>query len=401
MTLRAWDAVTGRLVELSDDPASADHLPPGSLDDARYLCESCRKPLSLSRRRGPTSAYRPRFAHGQRDSSGLDVCGARADIRQNVAADIEVVIDLRDRLTKAWPGTTTLIECPQPPTNGQPAPPVIVAHDGDQVLIIECPHGDLSDDLVRRRIRAVRDRYGPAAAHVWFFAEDPRHFRQGELKDKWVRPHGADKSVRHMRIRPTDRQLQIVEAGGAVYWVNGNNVLVPYGGHDFMHDPRSSEDWTGEVARYRYDWRISHPVPAPGAQWWGLVPIGLSSLRGGRVAFHPADAHDVMERLERSQSARWNASRRRAREQYQNLHRPTPPPPVATEPAPPRPEPTRLASEPVPAAPESLPPRPSEPPAVPPPPRQPPRAAAPGVPAPRRRRRSLTERLRDAYRRRR
>lgn len=326
MTLHARDTVTRQLVTLSlSDAASADHLPTGTLENKRYACLSCHQPMSLSRRTNSTSSYRPRFNHGQRNNGATDTCVARAAVQQQVEADVQVVIDLQERLAKAWPGTSTLIECLTPTGHDSPAPPVIVARDGDQVVVIDCPHGPLDEPTVRHRIKAVRDQFGAQAAHVWFFAEDPHHFRQGDLKDKAVRPHGAQRSIRHRRVRPTERQLQIIEAGGAVYWLNGGEVLVPYGGHDFQHPPRRGEDWTGEAARYRYDWRISQPRPAPGAQWWGLVPIGLSSLRRGRVAFHPAEAYAVMERLERSQPARWSASRRRAREQFDRQLSPAPP----------------------------------------------------------------------------
>ncbi|MGW6880205.1 hypothetical protein ACWGEU_08055 [Streptomyces goshikiensis] len=199
-----------------------------------------------------------------------------------------------------------------------------------------------------RRVQAVRARYGSGAAHVWFFAEDEHHFRQGGLRDKAVRPAGAPASVRHMRVRPTQQQLQIIDSGGSVYWVDGATVYVPYGGHEFIHEPGRGEDWGGDVARRRHDWRISHPHPLPGAQWWGLVPIGLSTLSRGRAGFNPGEAHTVMAQLERSQVARWAAARRLARERYEALHRPTPP-------APPAPAPPAVPSAPVSPAPPAEP----------------------------------------------
>lgn len=340
MTLHARDTVTGQLVTLTADPASADLLAPGPVSSGRYRCMSCGQPVGLSRRSGSHSAYAPRFSHASAEA-GSDGCPARTGVQQEVEGGLQVVIDLRDRLAKAWPGTQTLIECPEPQPPGEPAPPaVIVATAGGQVMVIECAHGPLDTPGVQRRLGAVRARYGTQAAHVWFFAEDEHHFRQGGLKDKAVRPAGASESVRHMRVRPTEQQLQIVEAGGAVYWVNGGTVYIPYGGHEFVHEPRNGEDWGGDVARRRHDWKISHPQPFPGAQWWGLVPIGLSTLRGGRAGFHPAEAHEVMERLERSQGARWGAARKLARERHQELHRPLPPP--APAPAPPAPAVTEL-----------------------------------------------------------
>lgn len=359
MTLHARDTVTGHLVTLTPDPASADHLAPGPLSSGRYRCMSCGHPLGLSRRSGSHSAYAPRFSHSQTSGPGADGCPARAGLQKEIETGLQVVIHLCDHLAKAWPGVQTLIECPEPQTPGEASPPaVIVATAGGQVLVIECPHGPLDDPAVQRRMQAVRARYGSGATHVWFFAEDEHHFRQGGLRDKAVRPAGATASVRHMRVRPTQQQLQIIEAGGAVYWVNGATVYVPYGGHEFIHEPKpDGEDWGGDVARRRNDWRISHPRPLPGAHWWGLVPIGLSTLRRGRAGFHPGEAHEVMERLERSQGARWAAARRLARERYEALHRP-PPAPVADaiEQPPPAEAPSAI---PLPSAPPTEPPPPS------------------------------------------
>lgn len=391
MSLWALDTTTRQLVVLTGDPASADHLPEGTLGNGRYACPVCGETMSLSRRRGDHSAYTPRFAHRQlQTNAGLDEgCTARADVRRQVEEDVQVVIDLHSKLTTAWPGIPTHIECPQPGAAGEPAPPpVIVAQDGEGTLIIECPHGALEEETVRRRIRAVRDHYGAQARHVWFFAEDPEHFRTGNLSPKSVRPAGAARSIKHQRLRPTDRQLQIIASGGAVYWVNGHNVLVPYGGHDFTHRPANGEDWSGIS---RTDWRISHPTPAPDANWWGLVPIGLSTLRRGRVAFHPAEAHEVMERLERSQSGRWNSLRRDAREQYQRRQNP---PQSRSTPSVPPPQ-----QEPPPSpAVDTAPPSPPQP-TVPPKPTAPPRIPPSSTPANTRRLGPL-QRLRRRFRRR-
>ncbi|MFJ5680780.1 hypothetical protein [Streptomyces sp. NPDC093097] len=391
MTLRARDTVTGELVLLTKDPASADHLPTGNATNGRYLCEMCGSVLSLSRRSRPTSSYTPRFAHPHQKSPDLDVCSARADVQQRINDDVQVVIDLGTQLAQAWPGATVCVEYPEPARPGQPSePPVVVCRDGDQTLVIERPRGELSTPAVQHRFRAVRDRYGPKVMHLWFFAEDPRHFREGDLRPKAVRPDGEPRSIRHRRVHPTEQQLAIVKAGGRVFWVDGHNVLVPYGGRDFAHTPRRGEDWKGEAARYRQDWAISHPIPAPDATWWGLVPIGLTSLRGTKVAFHPRDAYDVMERLEAAQPRRWAASRRRAREQFNRANAPaSPPAPQQQEPVPTPPEadttpttPPAPTSE-IPTQPEPTSERaisPATPPSAPPPPVPPMPSTPPDVP---------------------
>ncbi|MGP3691089.1 hypothetical protein ACTVZO_41560 [Streptomyces sp. IBSNAI002] len=363
MTLHARDTVTGQLVTLTADPGSADLFAPGPVSSGRYRCMSCGESVGLSRRSGPHSSYAPRFSHGHSSEAQPDGCPARAGVQREVEADLQVVIDLRDHLAKAWPGAHTLIECPEPQLPGEPSPPaVIVATEGGQTIVIECPRGPLDEHGVQRRVNAVRARYGSGAAHVWFFTEDEHHFRQGGLRDKTVWPAGAPASVRHMRVRPTQQHLQIVALGGSVYWINGATVYIPYGGHEHVHAIKAGEDWGGDVAWRRRDWKISHPRPLPGAQWWGLVPIGLSSLRANRVGFHPAEAHEIMERLERSQGARWATARRLARERDEVLRQPPPaeavpvltpaprpvvPPPAPAEPAvttgalPERPEPVR------------------------------------------------------------
>lgn len=189
-------------------------------------------------------------------------------------------------------------------------------------------------DRVRARSRAVRAQFGPGAAHVWFLAKDPLQFaRIGTLQ---VRPRGLDKAA-HATIKPTEEQLAVIAAGGGVYWLDGQQVLIPYGVHDFVHAPRKGEawdfpDWRREI--WPNDWRISHPAPGPDATRWGLVPLSLHQLTGTKAAFSLREAREVMQRLEDVQRARW----RRRRTDAEELHAsrqvpPTPPAPAPQQPA--------------------------------------------------------------------
>ncbi|WP_344583507.1 hypothetical protein [Streptomyces lunalinharesii] len=321
MSLRAWDTVTGKVIDLSGNPDSADDLPDGTSKNKRYACDMCGQVLSLSRRRSPDSSYTSRFAHEHKKQAGADDdgCPARADVQKQISDEVQIVIDLGQALAHALPGMAICVEYPGPFRPGKPAEaPVVVCRngpDGPPVVIIDRPRRPLTIDAVRRRAALVRRRYGPSALHYWFFADDPEHFR--ELRPKQVKPVGVAAPVRHQRVRPTNQQLAIVAMGGHVCWLQRDRtVLVPYGGREFWHVPDPREDWSGPMAGSRKDWEISHPQPAPSAHWWGLVPIPLSSLGGTKRVFAPQDAYLVMEGLEAAQERRWSSLRRRAREQY-------------------------------------------------------------------------------------
>ncbi|MGC5533667.1 hypothetical protein [Streptomyces sp. SR-10] len=72
------------------------------------------------------------------------------------------------------------------------------------------------------------------------------------------------------------------------------------------------------------DWRISHPLPAPGATRWGLVLLSLYQLTGGtKATFSQREAREAMKAAEDVQRAR----RRRRRADARELHasrQPTP-----------------------------------------------------------------------------
>ncbi len=101
-------------------------------------------------------------------------------------------------------------------------------------MVVERVRALPGPDRVRARARAVRAQFGPGAAHVWFLAKDPLQFAR--CRTLQVRPRGLGKAD-HATVAPTEEQLAVVAAGGGVYWLDGQQVLIPYGVHDFVHTP--------------------------------------------------------------------------------------------------------------------------------------------------------------------
>ncbi|GLW19789.1 hypothetical protein Stsp01_65320 [Streptomyces sp. NBRC 13847] len=144
---------------------------------------------------------------------------------------------------RAWPGVSICLELPQDPQEtetGQvpPAglPPALVVCGPQETIVIEQPRSLPGPDQVGARLRAVRAQYGSGTTHVWFLAKDPLQFaRCGKLT---VAPRGRDRDV-HTTVAPTEQRLAITAAGGGMYWLDGQQVLVPYGVHNFTHAPRA------------------------------------------------------------------------------------------------------------------------------------------------------------------
>ncbi|MFE7805873.1 competence protein CoiA family protein [Streptomyces sp. NPDC057430] len=319
----AWDRKTRRLVEV---PGGAAGLEPGLARGrydgssdllGRYVCRACTQDLIL-RGAKPGSKKLPHFSH--QNSQG---CPASAERRRRIELDDQVVIDLRDRLIRAWPDATVTLELPHAPGETPVAgmPPAIVICGPQGTVVVERPPSLPGPEQLGTRLRAVRARYGAGASHVWFLAKDPLQFaRCGKLN---VAPRGRDRAV-HVTIAPTEQQLAIVAAGGGVYWLDGQQVLIPYGVHDFAHEPGQKEDWgfTDWRRSWRNDWFISHPLPARDASRWGLVPSSLHQLTSAKATFDLAEARDLMQRLEDVQRARWRRRRADAAELYASRHAP-------------------------------------------------------------------------------
>ncbi|GGN43172.1 hypothetical protein GCM10012285_24270 [Streptomyces kronopolitis] len=118
----------------------------GRYDDSgvvrgRYMCRASEQDLIL-RAVKPTAKQQPHFRH--RNSQE---CPASAERRRQV--DLEVVIDLRDRLMRAWPGVPICLELPQDPQETEPG---------------QGPPAGLPPGLARRRNDSrVVPGQGPAA----------------------------------------------------------------------------------------------------------------------------------------------------------------------------------------------------------------------------------------------
>ncbi|MEV5295379.1 hypothetical protein AB0K64_29645 [Streptomyces sp. NPDC053741] len=311
----------GRVIDLRREPGAASRLPRGRAG-GRYLCCACGSTLIFTGPATPDSGFTPRFRHpGARRSA--DRCSATAPHQADIQTDLTLVLDLAGQLACALPGAAIWLQA-DPQLAGQrwDLPPALILRHGAQIVVVERPRRPLSKTLTEARLRDVRSVYGEDTAHWWFFDRDDsqQYIGAGTVR---VRPHG--KADTHHKVRPTPVQRQLVRSGATVCWVSKGAVLIPYGGHPGTYPARDGEDWSGEMASWAKDWKISHPCPGDGATWWGLVPLPLSGL-GHRTGFRPAAAFQLMAALEKAQSGREAHRRRLAREHAQ---RPGPQTPVA------------------------------------------------------------------------
>lgn len=301
----------GRIIDLSREPDAANRLPRGRAG-GRYRCCACGNALIFTGPATPDSAFTPRFRHP--GSPGTDRCTAPAPHQADIQSDLTTVLDLRERLARALPGTVISLTA-QPQLAGQrwTLPPALVIHQGDQAVVVERPRRPLTKTTAETRLQHVRATYGERTAHWWFFDRDDtqQYLSAGTVK---VRPHGTPGT--HPKVRPTPAQRQLVHNGAAVCWIAKDTVLIPYGGHPGTYPAHDGEDWSGEMASWAKDWKVSHPYPADSAAWWGLVPLPLLTF-GAHTGFRPAPAFQVMHALEKAQKGRETHRRRLAREHAQ------------------------------------------------------------------------------------
>ncbi|MEV8562536.1 hypothetical protein AB0478_40110 [Streptomyces sp. NPDC051917] len=368
----------GRIIDLRRDADTCARLAHGRAG-GRYRCLACGHRLILQWPSSPASRFTPRFRHDTAASgaSGADHCPAPAQHQANIQADLTTMLALRDQLLHVLPqaGLSLRID---PELAGQrwEIPPALIVRRGEHVVVLERPRRLLTPAAVARRLTATRTQHGPKAAHWWVFdRDDPLHCDVAGTVN--VQPY--DRTIAHTKVRPTPAQRQIAAAGATVCWLADDTVLLPYGGHQRTYTSQSGEDWSGDMASWQRDWTISHPLPADGASWWGLIPQPLLAL-GKQPSFRPAAALATMSALERAEHGRERHRRRRAREHAKQRTQTTPaqlplpaPATAASEPADTPKTPTL-----VPPSPASA-PEPQSPPTVPDPPKQ--------APSPRRRRR--------------
>ncbi len=303
----------GRIIDLRRDHDAAARLPRGRAG-GRYLCCACAGQLVFTGPATPGSSFTPRFRHGT--SHGPDRCAAPAPHQADVQADLTAVLALRDHLARALPDATIhLVAAPTRAGRRWELPPALVLTRGEDLAVIDHPRRPLTPQAAGQRLREVRARHGAKATHWWIFDQgDQAHYRPAGTVQ--VRIDGEHDT--HQKIDPTPAQRGLAAAGAVVCWATGNKLLIPYGGHLVVHQARDGEDWSGEMASWARDWRISRPRPAVDAAWWGLVPVPPSGL-AAYAGFRPTAAVNVMAALARSEHGRENHRRKLARDHAQHL----------------------------------------------------------------------------------
>ncbi|MFE9482856.1 hypothetical protein ACFYNM_30120 [Streptomyces spororaveus] len=308
----------GRIIDLRREADAPTRLPRGKRD-GRYRCCACGNSLIFAAPSTPDSRFTARFRH---DAGGADPdrCKAPAAHAAVIQADLALAFDLHDRLAQALlPATTVRVEI-DPALGGSSwdLPPAVVLRRGRHTAVLERPRRLLNQQAILARLQAVRAAHGEHTAHWWFYDRDDQHAFD-YAGTHTVRVSGEP--TIHDKARPTPDQRLINAAGGQVCWLTASELLIPYGGSPVTHPARSGEDWSGDTARWAYDWAISHPHPAPDATWWGLIPAPLTAL--AQPAFRPVPAHRIMAALAASQRRREEHRRALARTAY-SRNSPTP-----------------------------------------------------------------------------
>ncbi|MGW7461158.1 hypothetical protein [Streptomyces sp. NPDC054797] len=311
----------GRIIDLRREPDAPTRLPRGK-NNGRYRCCACGKALIFAAAATTESGFTPRFRH---DAGGADPdrCKAPAAHATAIQADLARAFTLHDRLSLALPAITIHVEIdPALAESAWALPPALVLRRGRHLAVIDHPHRLLDQPTAQSRLQAVRAHYGDHTAHWWIYdRDDPNAFDYAGTHT--VRISGEP--TVHDKIRPTREQRVVNAAGSQVCWLAGERLLFPYGGRPVTHLARAGEDWSGPTARWAHDWTISHPHPEPGAAWWGLIPLPLTTL--AQPAFRPLPAHRVMAALAASQRRREEHRRALARTAHDRNH-PTPSSPV-------------------------------------------------------------------------
>lgn len=342
----------GRIVDLRCDPDTSARLPHGRAD-GRYRCLACGHRLILQWPSTPASRFTPRFRHDT-VSCGADHCPAPAQHQADVQADLTTMLALRETLLRVLPQASLSLRI-DAELAGQrwEIPPALIVRRGEHVVVIERPRRLLTPAAVTRRLTQARTQHGAKAAHWWMFdRDDALHCDMAGTVN--VQPYG--KTIAHTKVRPTPAQRQLAAAGATVCWLADATVLLPYGGRQRIYAPQPGEDWSGDMASWKRDWTISHPRPANGATWWGLVLQPLLAL-GKQPDFRPAAAHATMSALERAEHGRERHRRRRAREHAQQRTQTTPTQLLLPTTAAPASEPAYVTKTPTPQSPPAAAPR--------------------------------------------
>ncbi|MFJ8536831.1 hypothetical protein [Streptomyces sp. NPDC093591] len=299
----ALDTKTGLLLDLTTLASPAPQLPRGRAQ-GRYRCLACGLPLEYCAPRTRPD-FTARFRHTHHDP---DRCNASPARQASVPAAIRNAHALAEQLHATQPGAR--IELAVTTVTDGNCPPVLALrlHSDQQNTTIHLAYAsDLSPHQADQLAHTARD----TTTRHWLLYDrlNPAHTR--DIGHITVRPHRQNQRLERLTPTPTQRRLATTPI--AVAWRAQGLLLVPFGGHTVLHEPRIGEDWTGPAATYQRDWKISHPRPAPDATWWGLIPLPLRALTAPALL---AAATQTMTGLERAQHGRESYRRAQARAQF-------------------------------------------------------------------------------------
>ncbi|MFF4316867.1 hypothetical protein [Streptomyces sp. NPDC001507] len=302
----ALDTRTGLLLDLTVSAGPAQRLPRGRAQD-RYRCLACGLPLEYC---GPRTRpdYTARFRHTRHDP---DRCNASPARQASVPAAVRHARTLARHLHTAQPGTDIALA-------------VTAIADGDcppvLALRLHAPHGTTTvhlayaSELSPHQAEQLAHAAHGTTTHHWLLYDRLTPDHTHSLGHITVRLHRQNQRLE--RLTPTATQRRLAATPVAVAWRAQGLLLIPFGGHAVLHQPRSGEDWTGPAVSQR-DWKISHPQPATDAAWWGLVPVPLWALTAPMLL---AAAPQTMAELERVQHGRESYRRAQARAQFTQAH---------------------------------------------------------------------------------
>jgi hypothetical protein len=317
----ALDTRTGLLLDLTTLTGSAPQLPRGRAQD-RYRCLACGLPLEYC---GPRThpSYTARFRHTRHDP---DRCNASPARQASVPAAIRNARALAQHLYATQPGVN--IELAVTAITDGDCPPVLAlrlhALQGTTTI-----HLAYANELSPHQADQLSDTARDTSTRHWLLYDrhTPTHTR--DLEHITVRLNRQNQRLE--RLTPTATQRRLATTPIAVAWRAQGLLLIPFGGHTVLHEPRNGENWTGPAASFQRDWKISHPRPATDATWWGLVPLPLRALTAPTLL---TAATRTMTDLERAQHGRENYRRAQARTQFTHAQtQPTPNPAPPTQPA--------------------------------------------------------------------
>jgi hypothetical protein len=279
MSLIALDSVTGRVIRLGGPGAltaqQIKELPYAKPEDRhRYRCLNCGERLILQRK-NTDPRFRDRFKH---EGNGGE-CTAPPEIIGETAEHLLAKEVLQAWLWSAHPDSAPRIE---PGVfglgNDRSYRPDVTAWSGRGTVGIEFQRSALEIQEPAARVRAYRDDLGARRLHLWIFSttRQTRHYVPGPMR-RTVRGEFAT-------VRPTRDQIEIVRAGGSVYWAELTRLrqvlYVPVACRSIRYSIEPGELWApGDHGDPRLDWHACYPELDLDAELWLLVPVPLAECK--------------------------------------------------------------------------------------------------------------------------